>query len=64
MVSKTAESTELSKELKRRGWGFTGPTTAYAFLQASGIVNDHMYGCEAGGRCRKHRTEFEIPKPK
>jgi len=64
MVSKTAESTELSKELKRRGWGFTGPTTAYAFMQASGIVNDHIYGCEAGGRCIKRRTEFEVPKPK
>jgi DNA-3-methyladenine glycosylase I len=64
MVSKTAESTELSKELKRRGWGFTGPTTAYAFMQASGIVNDHMYGCEARGRCKKLRTEFKVPKPK
>ena len=41
----TAESTALSKELKRRGWRFVGPTTAYAFMQAMGLVNDHVDGC-------------------
>jgi len=41
----TAESTALSKELKRRGWRFVGPTTAYAFMQAMGLVNDHVEGC-------------------
>ena len=41
----TAESTTLSRDLKRRGWSFVGPTTAYAFMQAMGMVNDHMPGC-------------------
>ena len=38
-------STALSKDLKRRGWRFVGPTTAYAFLQSMGVVDDHMAGC-------------------
>jgi DNA-3-methyladenine glycosylase I len=41
----TAESTALSKDLKKRGFRFVGPTTAYAMMQACGIVNDHMAGC-------------------
>jgi DNA-3-methyladenine glycosylase I len=41
----TAESTALSKELKGRGWRFVGPTTAYAFMQSMGLVNDHVEGC-------------------
>jgi len=41
----TAESTALAKELKRRGFGFVGPTTAYALMQACGLVNDHISGC-------------------
>lgn len=43
----TAESTALSKALKKRGWKFFGPTTAYAFMQASGMVNDHAAHCHA-----------------
>jgi len=41
----TSESTALSKDLKRRGWTFVGPTTIYAFMQAMGLVNDHVEGC-------------------
>lgn len=41
----TAESTALSKDLKRRGWSFVGPTTCYAFMQAMGLVDDHIEGC-------------------
>jgi DNA-3-methyladenine glycosylase I len=41
----TAESTALAKELKRRGFRFVGPTTAYALMQACGLVNDHLEGC-------------------
>lgn len=41
----TAASTALSKDLKKRGWTFVGPTTAYAFMQAMGLVNDHLEGC-------------------
>ena len=41
----TETSTALSKDLKRRGWSFVGPTTIYAFMQAMGLVNDHLAGC-------------------
>ena len=41
----TPESTALAKELKRRGFAFVGPTTAYATMQATGLVNDHIAGC-------------------
>jgi DNA-3-methyladenine glycosylase I len=44
----TAESKALAKELKRRGFAFVGPTTAYALMQACGLVNDHLQGCVAG----------------
>jgi DNA-3-methyladenine glycosylase I len=43
----TAASTAISKDLKRRGWSFVGPTTVYAFMQAVGLVNDHLDGCWA-----------------
>jgi DNA-3-methyladenine glycosylase I len=41
----TAVSTAISKDLKRRGWTFVGPTTVYAFMEAVGLVNDHLDGC-------------------
>lgn len=44
-LTKTPTSVALSKELKRRGWSFVGPTTMYAFMQAMGLVNDHLEGC-------------------
>lgn len=44
----TAESTALSKDLRRRGFTFVGPTTVYAFMQAMGLVDDHVEGCERG----------------
>ncbi len=44
-LPKTPESTALSKELRRRGWSFVGPTTVYAFMQAVGLVDDHVAGC-------------------
>lgn len=43
--SQTPSSTRLSKELKKRGWSFVGPTTMYAFMQSVGVVNDHLHGC-------------------
>ncbi|HWH84468.1 MAG TPA: DNA-3-methyladenine glycosylase I [Burkholderiaceae bacterium] len=43
----SAESIAMSKDLKRRGWTFVGPTTVYAFMQAMGLVNDHLEGCHA-----------------
>ncbi len=47
IASLTVESTAMSKDLKRRGWSFVGPTTVYAFMQAMGLVNDHLDGCSA-----------------
>ena len=49
----TPESTALAKELKRRGFRFVGPTTAYATMQACGIVNDHLAGCWVRGEVER-----------
>jgi DNA-3-methyladenine glycosylase I len=51
----TRESTALAAELKRRGFRFVGPTTAYALMQACGIVNDHLAGCAARGQVEAER---------
>jgi DNA-3-methyladenine glycosylase I len=51
----TEESTALSKELKRRGFRFVGPTTAYAAMQACGIVNDHVAGCWVRAEVERER---------
>jgi DNA-3-methyladenine glycosylase I len=48
----TAESTAMAKELKRRGFRFVGPTTAYALMQATGMVDDHVAGCHVPARRR------------
>jgi DNA-3-methyladenine glycosylase I len=57
----TAESQALAKDLKRRGWSFVGPTTVYAFMQAMGLVNDHLDGCEAGDAAARARERFTPP---
>jgi len=44
-ASTSPESIAMSKDLKKRGWSFVGPTTVYAFMQAMGLVNDHLDGC-------------------
>jgi DNA-3-methyladenine glycosylase I len=51
----TPASVALSKDLKKRGWSFVGPTTVYAFMQAMGLVNDHLEGCVARDRCETSR---------
>jgi DNA-3-methyladenine glycosylase I len=56
----TPESTALSKELKRRGFRFVGPTTAYAAMQACGIVNDHVVGCFARAEVERERREVRV----
>jgi len=63
-VSQTAESKLMSKELKKRGWSFVGPTTAYAFMQSLGIVNDHLPGCETFETIEKARRKFKRPSKK
>lgn len=60
-LSKTPESTALSKELKKLGWSFVGPTTVYAFMQAMGLVNDHLEGCACREEVEKERLAFERP---
>jgi DNA-3-methyladenine glycosylase I len=57
----SAESRALARELKRRGWRFVGPTTAYAFMQAMGLVNDHLTGCETRARAGAARESFAKP---
>ena len=52
LPAETAESRAMSKELKRRGFRFVGPTVCYAFMQAVGLVNDHVVGCAAGDEIR------------
>ena len=44
-VTQTEESKAMSKDLKKRGWSYIGPTTCYAFMQAMGLINDHIEGC-------------------
>ena len=61
MPSTTPESKALGKELKRRGWVWVGPTTMYAFMQAMGLVNDHVPGCSARGRAERARRAFRPP---
>jgi DNA-3-methyladenine glycosylase I len=56
-----AESKALAKDLKRRGWRFVGPTTAYAFMQAMGLVNDHLDGCDARLSVDGARERFDRP---
>lgn len=60
-LSATAESRALARELKRRGFSFVGPTTAYAFMQAMGLVNDHLEGCPARERVALARDRFRKP---
>ncbi|MCA9626741.1 MAG: DNA-3-methyladenine glycosylase I [Myxococcales bacterium] len=55
-LSKTPESVALSKALKQRGFTFVGPTTVYAFMQAMGLVNDHVEGCPARARVEAARA--------
>jgi DNA-3-methyladenine glycosylase I len=55
------EATAMSKDLKRRGWAFVGPTNVYAFMQAMGLVNDHLSGCFAREDVEQARRAFRRP---
>ena len=57
----SAESTAMSKDLKKRGWSFVGPTTVYAFMQAMGLVNDHLEGCKSRPVALKARAKLVKP---
>ena len=56
-----AEAVAMSKDLRRRGWAFVGPTTVHSFMQAMGLVNDHVRGCAAGAEVQRLRREFVSP---
>jgi DNA-3-methyladenine glycosylase I len=60
-MSTSAESIALSKDLRQRGWSFVGPTTMYAFMQAMGLVNDHVEGCAARVQTTAARAAFTKP---
>ena len=60
-MTQTDESAALSKDLKKRGWSFVGPTTVYAFMQAVGIVNDHLEGCYCRPEVERERKGFKRP---
>jgi DNA-3-methyladenine glycosylase I len=62
-MSITEQSTALSKDLKKRGWTFVGPTTCYAFMQAMGLVNDHIDDCHVRAEIERARKRFPRPKP-
>ena len=61
MQTTSVESTALSKELKKRGWSFVGPTTIYAFMQSMGLVNDHVEGCCCRAMIEEKRRNFIRP---
>jgi len=60
-ASTSAESIALSKALKKQGWKFVGPTTVYAFMQAMGLVNDHVEECVIRRKVVRARQSFEQP---
>lgn len=60
-ASTSAESLALSKELKKRGWKFVGPTTVYAFMQAMGLINDHATECALRTEVERARDSFLRP---
>lgn len=60
-ASTSMESVALSKELKKRGWKFVGPTTVYAFMQAMGLINDHVEDCVIRVKVERARKSFKPP---
>ena len=62
LPAETPTSKAISKELKKRGFRFVGPTTVYAFMQSMGMVNDHLVTCHRHEACRKLGQTFTVPK--
>lgn len=60
-VATGPEAIALSKDLKRRGWAFVGPTTIHSFMQAVGIINDHLQDCQARAEVERLRARFVRP---
>lgn len=62
-VSTSPASVALSKDLKKRGWSFVGPTTVFAFMQAVGLINDHVAACTVRARVAEARSMFAPVRP-
>ena len=62
-VSTSPASVALSKDLKKRGWSFVGPTTVFAFMQAVGLINDHVAACTVRARVAEARSTFTPVRP-
>ena len=60
-VKASPEAVALSRDLRRRGWAFVGPTTVHSFMEAMGLINDHVRGCAAGAGCQRERRAFSPP---
>tara|TARA_R110002074_G_scaffold48147_2_gene123259 strand:- start:3310 stop:3993 length:684 start_codon:yes stop_codon:yes gene_type:complete len=60
-LTSSAASVAMSRDLKKRGWKFVGPTTIYAFMQAMGLVNDHVHGCVMREKAAQARAAFLPP---
>lgn len=60
-ASTSAASMALSKDLKKQGWKFVGPTTVYAFMQAMGLINDHVEACVIRAKVERARRSFKRP---
>ena len=60
-MATTPASIAMSKDLKKRGWSFVGPTTVYAFMQAMGLVNDHIDGCHVRAAVERERRALRRP---
>jgi DNA-3-methyladenine glycosylase I len=61
-MTTSAEAVAMSKDLKKRGWSFVGPTTVYAFMQAMGLVNDHVKGCMVRDTASQARARLQPPR--
>lgn len=61
-MTTSPQSVALSKDLKNRGWSFVGPTTSYAFMQAMGLVNDHLHDCGVRADVEKARARLKRPR--
>jgi DNA-3-methyladenine glycosylase I len=60
-ISGSPESKAMSKDLRRRGWSFVGPTTVYSFMEAMGLVNDHLDRCDVSADVERERRAFQRP---
>ena len=60
-ITTSPESIAISKDLKKRGWKFIGPTTVFAFIQAMGLINDHLEGCVTRTEVQKARQKLKRP---